>query len=67
MSNAEERSSSVNDDTCLLSRHKRISFAIIEVMSLYYGEGDMPIERCRKGRYNLSNLQAVGIQLFPKL
>ena len=29
MSNAEDRSSSVNKDTCLLSRPKRISFAVL--------------------------------------
>ena len=32
----------------------------IEVMSLYYGEAVMLIERCREECYDLSNLQAAG-------
>ena len=38
VSNAEDRSNSFNKDTCLLLRPKRISFAFLEAMSLYYGE-----------------------------
>ena len=48
MSNAEDRSSSVNKDTCPLSRPKRISFHFFEAVSLYYGEAGMRIERCRE-------------------
>ena len=39
---------------------------LIEVMSLYYGEASMQIERCREDCYKLSNLQAAGEQLSPK-
>ena len=66
MSNAEDWSSSVNKDTCLLSRPKRISFAVLEVMSVYYGETGMQIERCREDCYDLSNLQAAGEKLSHK-
>ena len=34
-----------------------------EVMSLYYGEAGMRIERCREDCYDLSNLLAAGEQL----
>ena len=34
VSNAEDRQSSVNKDTCPSSRPKRSSFAVLEVMSL---------------------------------
>ena len=52
MSNADDWSSSVNKDTCLLSRPKMISFAVMqcsntEVISLYYGEAGMSIETRR--------------------
>ena len=36
----------------------------LEVMSLYYGEAGMWIERCRKDSHDLSNLQAAGEQIF---
>ena len=32
----------------------------LEIMSLYYGEAGMRIERCREDCYDLSNLQAAG-------
>ena len=35
----------------------------LEVMSLYYGEAAMRIERCRDDCYDVSNLQAAGEQL----
>ena len=35
----------------------------LEVMSLYYGEAGMLIERCREDCYDLSILQAAGEQL----
>ena len=38
-----------------------------KVMSLYYGEACMRIERCREDCYDLSNLQAAGEQLSQKL
>ena len=38
----------------------------LEVMSLYYGEAGVRIERCREDCYGLSNLQAAGEQLSPK-
>ena len=38
----------------------------IEVMSLYYGEVGMRIERCRED-YDLRNLQAAGEQLSQKM
>ena len=60
MSNAEDRSSSFNKDTCPLSRHKRISIADTEVMSQYYDEAGMRIEDC----YDLNYLQVAGEQLF---
>ena len=34
-----------------------------EVMSLYYGEAGMRIERCREDCYDLGNLLAAGEQL----
>ena len=37
-----------------------------EVMSLYYDEADMQIERCREDCYDLSNLQGAGEQLTIK-
>ena len=37
----------------------------LEVISLYYGEVGMQIERCREDYYDLSNLQAAGEQLSP--
>ena len=40
---------------------------LLEVMSLYYGEAGMRIERCREDCYDLSNPQAAGEQLFPKV
>ena len=39
----------------------------LEVMTVYYGEAGMWIERCREDCYDLSNLQATGEQLSPKL
>ena len=66
MSNAEDRSSSVNKDTYLLSRIKRISFAVLKVMSLYYGETGMRIERCIEDCYDISNVHAAGGQLSKK-
>ena len=38
-----------------------------EVMSLYYGEADMQIERCREDCHDISNLQDVGEQLYQKI
>ena len=38
-----------------------------EVMSLYYGEAGIRIERCRKECYDLSNLQAAGEQLSKEV
>ena len=37
----------------------------LEVMSLYYGEAGMRIERCRKDCKDVSILQAAGEQLSP--
>ena len=37
----------------------------LEVMSLYYVETSMQIERCSEDCYDLSNLQAAGGQLSP--
>ena len=37
-----------------------------EVMSLYYAEAGMWIERCREDCYDLSNLHAAGEQLSQK-
>ena len=36
------------------------------MMSLYYGEAGMQIERCREHCYDLSILQAAGKQLCKK-
>ena len=33
---------------------------LLEIISLYYGEAGMRIERCREGCYDLSNLPAAG-------
>ena len=66
MSNAEDRSSSVNKDTCILSRPKSILLQFLEVISLYYGVAGMPIERCREDCYDLGNLQASGESLSPQ-
>ena len=41
---------------------KRYNLQFLEVMSLYYGESGMRIERCREDSYDLSNLQAFGEQ-----
>ena len=38
----------------------------LEVISLYYGETGMRIERCREDCYDLSNLQAAGEQLSQR-
>ena len=38
----------------------------LEVMSLYYGEAGMRIERCREDCYDLSNLQSAGEQVSHK-
>ena len=65
MSNDEDRSNSVNKDTCLLSRP--ISIAVFEAMSLYNGEAGMQIERCREECYDLRYLQAASEQLFLKI
>ena len=37
---------------------------LLEVMSLYYGEDGMRIERWREDSYDLSNLQAAGKQFL---
>ena len=66
MSNAEGRSSSVNKDTCPLSRPKKISFVAFR-SSLYYGQTGMWIEKCSEDSYDLNILQAAGEQLSPKL
>ena len=66
MSNAEDRSDSVDIDTCLVSRPKRISFAVLEVMSLYYGEAGMRIKRCKEDCHDIRNLQAAAEQLSQK-
>ena len=38
----------------------------LEVMSLYYGEAGMRIERCREDCHDLGNLLAAGEQLSSK-
>ena len=50
-------------NTCLLSRSRRNSFAVFNVievfnviMSLYYGEAGMQVERCGEDCYDLGNL-----------
>ena len=55
MSNAENMSSSVNKDTCLCQDIKGYHLQLLEVMSKYYGEAGMQIERCREDFYDLSN------------
>ena len=45
---------------------KGYHFQFLEVMSLYYGEAGMRIERCREDCYDLGNLQAAGEELFHK-
>ena len=62
MPNAEDRSSSVNKDTCQDLKGYNLQF--LEVMSLHYGEAGMRIERCREDCYDLGNLQVAGEQLF---
>ena len=61
MSNGEERSN--NKDTC----PSRISFAVLEVMSLGYVEDGMWIERCREECHQSNDLEHVGIKLSNKL
>ena len=39
---------------------KGYNFQFLEVVSLYYDEVSMRIERCREDCYDLSNLQAAG-------
>ena len=39
----------------------------LEVISLYYDEAGMQIERCREDCYDFKNLQAVGEQPSPKI
>ena len=46
---------------------KRYHLQFLEVMSLYYCEAGMCIERCREDCYDLYNLQAVGEQLSQKV
>ena len=43
-----------------------LNLQFLEVMSLYYGEAGIRIERCREDCYDLSNLQAAGEQLCQK-
>ena len=62
MSNAEDRSSSVNKDTCLLSRPKKISFAVLRSNVSVPCEAGVQIERCREHCYDLSNQQTAGEQ-----
>ena len=67
MSNAEDRSSSVNKDTCRLSRPKMISSAVFgSNVSVLWCTG-MWIERCREDCCDLSILQAAGEELSAKL
>ena len=42
---------------------KRYHFQLLYVVSLYYDEAGMQIERCREDCYDLSNQQAAGKQL----
>ena len=42
---------------------KRYHLQFSQVMSLYYGEAGMPIERCREDCFDLCNLQAAGEHL----
>ena len=42
---------------------KGYHFQFFEVMSVYYGDAGMRIERCREDCYDLSILQAAGEQL----
>ena len=46
---------------------KGYHFQFIEVMSLYYGEAGMQIERCREDCYDLSNQQPAGEQHSEKI
>ena len=46
---------------------KAYNLLFIEVMSLYYSESGMLIERCREDCHDLSNLQAAGEQLSQKV
>ena len=60
------------DQAVLLKIHvfsqdlKRYHLQFLEVMSLYYGEAGMWIERCREDCYDLSNLQAAGEKLLKR-
>ena len=61
MSNADDRSSSVNKDACILSRTKRVSSAVLGCNI----EACMRIERCREDCNDLSNPQAAGEHRSP--
>ena len=46
---------------------KGYNLLFLEVMSLYYCEAGMRIEKCREDCYDLGNLQAAGEKLSKKL
>ena len=46
---------------------KGYNFLFLQIMSLYYGEAAMRIERRREDCHELSNLQAAGEQLCQKI
>ena len=50
----------------LCQDQKGYHLQFLEIMSLYYGEAGMRIERCREDCYDLGNLQVAGEQLSPK-
>ena len=45
---------------------KGYNLQLLEVMTLYYGEAGLRIERCREECHDQSNLQVAGEQLSPK-
>ena len=67
MSIAEDRSSSVNKDTCFCQDLKGYHLQFLKVISLYYGMTGKRIETCREDCYDLSNLYIGGLTLASEV